>query len=168
MRTARPYPTAAAAHPARRARAEPVQRDRDLKPRSAEEECVKRQSLATRSSAGNGGGWFAPGRRLSRALSRGSADGARRPTPGSSPCFPEYVVARRYAGSGTAPSRLVRVAHPPPPGIFLPVKITVKSAHFVCLLRTAQAPLLSSDLGWRRTGTCAVGRGTASTCDLSG
>jgi hypothetical protein len=41
-----------------------------------------------------------------------ASDGARRPTPGGWPRFPEYVVARRYAVSGTAPSGSVQVARP--------------------------------------------------------
>lgn len=41
-------------------------------------------------------------------LSRGGADGARRPTPVDCPRFPGYVVARRYAVSGTALSQSVR------------------------------------------------------------
>ena len=48
------------APPARRARAEPAQRDRELKTRSAGEECVRSASVTTWSSAGNGGGRFAP------------------------------------------------------------------------------------------------------------
>jgi hypothetical protein len=52
--------------------------------------------------------------------------GGRRRATG--PAFPGYVVARRYAVSGTAVSRSVRVAHPTVPRILLPFKITVKGA----------------------------------------
>jgi len=45
----------------------------------------------------------APAASVCRALPRGSALGAA-PTPGDWPRFPEYVVARRYAVSGTAPN----------------------------------------------------------------
>ena len=62
-----------------------------------------------------------------RALPRGSALGAP-PTPGDWPRFPEYVVARRYAVSGTAVGRSVRVARPTVLRILLPFKITVKGA----------------------------------------
>jgi hypothetical protein len=79
------------------------------------------------SSAGNDGACSAPGASVCRALPRGSALGAP-PTPGDWPRFPEYVVARRYAVSGTAPSRSVRVARPTVPRILLPFKITVKGA----------------------------------------
>jgi hypothetical protein len=44
------------------------------------------------------------------------------------PRLAEYVVARRYAVSGTAVSRSVRVARPTVPTILLPLKITVKGA----------------------------------------
>jgi hypothetical protein len=47
---------------------------------------------------------------------------------GDWPRFPEYVVARRYAVSGTALCRSVRVARPTVPPIVLPFKITVKGA----------------------------------------
>ena len=59
------------------------------------------------SSAGNDGACSAPGASVCRALPRGSALGAP-PTPGDWPRSPEYVVARRYAVSGTAPSRSVQ------------------------------------------------------------
>jgi hypothetical protein len=69
----------------------------------------------------------APGASVCRALPRGSALGAP-PTPGDWPRFPEYVVARRYAVSGTALSRSVQVTRPTVPTILLPFKITVKGA----------------------------------------
>jgi hypothetical protein len=77
-----------------------------------------------------------PWRRLSSALSR-SADGRGGPTPGDRSRFPGYVVARRYAVSGTARSRSVRVARPTVPPILLPFKITVKGALRASVLRTA-------------------------------
>jgi hypothetical protein len=70
------------------------------------------------------------------ALPHGSALGAP-PTPGGQPRFPGYVVARRYAVSGTAPPRSVRVARPTVPTILLPFKITVKGALRASVLRTA-------------------------------
>jgi hypothetical protein len=69
----------------------------------------------------------APVASVSRALPRGSALGAP-PTPGDWPRFSEYVVARRYAVSGTALSRSVLVACPTVLTILLPFKITVKGA----------------------------------------
>ena len=78
----------------------------------------------------------APGASVCRALPRGSALGAT-PTPGDWPRFPEYVTARRYAVSGTARSRSVRVARPTVPKILLPLKITVKGALRASVLRTA-------------------------------
>jgi hypothetical protein len=63
----------------------------------------------------------------SRAL-RAEALRRGRSTPGSSPRFPEYVVARRYAVSATALCRSVRVVRPTVPTILLPLKITVKGA----------------------------------------
>jgi hypothetical protein len=53
--------------------------------------------------SGNDGVCFAPGASVCRALPRGSALGPS-PMPGSWLRFPEYVVARRHAVSGTAPS----------------------------------------------------------------
>jgi hypothetical protein len=74
------------------------------------------------------GGWSAPGASAEpRPLARGRCR-ARRPTLGNSPRFPEHVAARRYAVSGTALSRSVRVARPTVPTILLPFKITVKGA----------------------------------------
>jgi hypothetical protein len=83
--------------------------------------------MTTWSSAGNDGVCSAPGASVCRALPRGSALGAP-PTPGDWPRFPEYVVARRYAVSGTALGRSVLVARPTVPTILLPLKITVKGA----------------------------------------
>jgi len=111
-------------------------RARALGSRAADAKCRKTNawgsaSVTTWSSAGNDGGLLcAPGRRSAapcRALPRGSALGAPS-TPGDWPRFPEYVVARRHAVSGTAPSRSVRVARPTVPRIHLPFKITVKGA----------------------------------------
>jgi len=75
----------------------------------------------------SGGLFRACGVDKSRAL---RAEALRRgwSTPGGWPRFPEYVVARRYAVSGTALSRSVRVARPTVPPIVLPFKITVKGA----------------------------------------
>ena len=84
-------------------------------------------SVATWSSAGNDGGLFgARGVGLSRPAAR---ERSRRATDaGRLARFPEYVVARRYAVSGTAVGRSVRVARPTVPPIVLPFKITVKGA----------------------------------------
>ncbi len=74
----------------------------------------------TRSSAGNERGTArARGVDKSRAL---RAVALRRgwSTPGSWPRLAEYVVARRYAVSGTALGRLVRVDRPTVPQIVSP------------------------------------------------
>jgi hypothetical protein len=92
-------------------------------------------------------------------LSRGGADGARRPTPGGWPRFPEYVVTRRYAVSGTALSRSVRVARPTVPTILLPLKITVKGAPSGRVCDGAQtAPPLTLIFHGKLIGTYQVGR----------
>jgi hypothetical protein len=85
------------------------------------------RGVTTWCSAGNDGGLFRARGVGCRALPRRSALSAP-PTPGGCPRFPEYVVARRYAVSGTALSRSVRVARPTVPPIVLPFKITVKGA----------------------------------------
>ena len=64
-----------------------------------------------------------PGRRSAARERSGRATDAGRLAR-----FPEYVVARRYAVSGTAVGRSVRVARPTVPRILLPFKITVKGA----------------------------------------
>jgi hypothetical protein len=75
----------------------------------------------------SGGPARARGVDKSRAL---RAEALRRgwSTPGGWPRLAEYVVARRYAVSGTAPSESVRVTRPTVPPILLPLKITVKGA----------------------------------------
>ena len=90
------------APPARHARARPAQRDRGLKPRSSGDECVEECERDHLVLSGEWRGSVArPGRR-SVAPYRAGALWARPPTPGGWPRFPDYVVARRYAVSGTA------------------------------------------------------------------
>jgi hypothetical protein len=102
-------------------------RNRELETRSAGEECGGDYEHDHLVLAGMAGGPFrARGVGLSRPAAR-SALGAPT-TRGGWPRFPEYVVARRYAVSGTAPSRSVRVARPTVPTILLPLKLTVKGA----------------------------------------
>src|SRR5689334_1216076 len=77
--------------------------------------------------------------------------------PGDRPRFPEYVAAYRYAVSGTALGRSVRVARPTVPRILLPFKITVKGA--LAARRCAHRRPLSSDLARKTHGTYQLGRG---------
>jgi hypothetical protein len=79
-------------------------------------------SVTTWFSAVNDGVCSAPSVAVCRALPRGSTLGALQ-TPDGWPRFAEYVVARRYAASGTALSQSVRVARPTVPRILLPFKI---------------------------------------------
>jgi hypothetical protein len=92
--------------------------------------------VTTWSSAENDGGLFRA-RGVGAAPCRAGALWARPPTPGDWPRFPEYVAARRYAVSGTTPSRSARVTRPTVPRILLPGKITVKGALRASVLRTA-------------------------------
>jgi hypothetical protein len=85
-------------------------------------------SVTTRSSAGNGGACSAPVASTKAAPYRAEALRRGWSTPGSSPRFPGYVVARRYAVSGTALSLISAGARPTVPPILLPLKITVKGA----------------------------------------
>ena len=79
-------------------------------------------------------------------------------TPGGWPRFTEYVAARRYAVTGTAPSRSVRVTRPTVPTIVLPRKITVKGARFA-RVNSLRSPLTVIFPG-KTIGTCQVGRGS--------
>jgi len=88
------------------------------------------------------------------SLSRGGADGARRPTPGDWPRFPEYVVARRYAVSGTALCQSVWVSRPTVPRIVSPEKITVKGARYA-RVNSLRSPLTVIFPG-KTIGTCQL------------
>jgi hypothetical protein len=103
-------------------------------------------------SAGNGGDLSAPGRRLSRALSRANAAGRGGRRRAAGPATARPVVTRRHAAPGTAPCGKPRGGPSSVPGIVSPSEITVKGAPAARRLLRNRRPL-SSDLARQVLGT---------------